>query len=57
MKVKVKIEVEMRKERRKADVSIVSSISFMSQESSIMQRQRTQVSCGDMFALLNQNHG
>ena len=22
-----------------------------------MQRQRTQVSCGDMFALLNQNHG
>ena len=30
----------------------------MSQESSIyMQRQRTQVSCGDMFALLNQNHG
>ena len=35
MKVKVKTEVGMRKERRKADVSSVSSISFMSQESSI----------------------
>jgi len=60
MKVKVKggIEAGTRKEREGGQMSQVC-LPYLPCLKSLpyMQRQRTQVSCADMFALLNQSHG
>jgi len=52
------VEAGTRKERERGQMSQVCLPNLSCLKSlPYMQRQRTQVSCGDMFALLNQNYG